>query len=317
MLKDELQQLTLTQQKTMVPRVASAHCPIFLSTLSAGISSFLHKIRRPGTATFWERQPVGRPGQSVKVIDAIRAGNLAGRLAWVVLFHLERSMITGETTGGDTDFMDLRPGAKPLPLLRGGPVISIKAETGNLATLARMQNEIDIVRDISTRLDAAQIGYMLTGSMAMNSYDLPCVPHNLDFVIALRPQDAEVMVRLFNPDYDISREGVDSAIARQSFFNLLHRKNRIKVNCILCQQTKFRLNEYSRRQHVKFENFMTWIVSKEDLIISKLHWVRKSRSPRHLRDVKNLVATGCDASYIERWTRALGVFKLWEECSQV
>jgi hypothetical protein len=157
---------------------------------------------------------------------------------------------------------------------------------------------------------------MLTGSMAMNGYALPCVPHNLDFVIGLRPQDAEIMVRLFNPDYDISREAVDSAIAQQSFFNLFHRKSRVKVNCIICQQIKYRLTEFNRRQRVKLENFTTRIVSKEDLIVSKLHWVRKSRSPRHLRDVKNLIATGYDTTYVERWTRALGVFRLWEECSQ-
>jgi hypothetical protein len=221
-----------------------------------------------------------------------------------------------EKTRQDGDLGNLHPGAKFFPLLRGGPVISIKGETGNIASLPRMQNQIDIVRDISARLDAADIGYMLTGSMALNSYDLPCMPHNLDFVIALRPADAEVMVRLFSPDYDISRETVDNAIAQHSCFNLFHRKSRIKVNCIVCQQINYRLTEFSRRQRIKFENFKTWIVSKEDLIISKLHWARKSRSPRHLRDVKNLAATGCDTSYIERWTRALGIFKLWEECLQ-
>jgi hypothetical protein len=239
-----------------------------------------------------------------------------GRLARVVLFQVTRGTMTREKTGQDDDFGDLGPGAKSFPLLRSGPVIAIKGETGNIASLTRMQSEIDIVRDVSTRLDAADIGYMLTGSMALNSYDLPCVPHNLDFVIAPRPADAEVVARLFSPDYDLSREAVDSAIAQQSFFNLFHRKNRIKVNCIICQQIKYRLNEFSRRQRVKFEKFNTWIVSKEDLIISKLHWARKSRSPRHLRDVQNLAATGCDAVYIERWTRALGVFKLWEECLQ-
>ena len=57
-------------------------------------------------------------------------------------------------------------------------------------------------------------------------------------------------------------------------------------------------------------------MSKEDLIISKLHWARKSLSQRHLRDVTNLAATGCDTAYVERWTRALGILKLWEECSQ-
>ena len=204
--------------------------------------------------------------------------------------------MTREKTCPNSDFADLRPGAKSLPLLRGGPVISIKVVTGNIASLPRMQNQIDIVRDISERLDAVDIGYMLTGSMVLNCYALPCVPRNLDFVVALRPADAELMVRLFSPDYDISREAVDSAIAQQSFFNFFHRKSRIKVNCIVCQQINYRLMEYSRRQRVKFENFKTWIVSKEDLIISKLHWARKSLSPMHLRDVRNLAATGCDTS---------------------
>ena len=221
-----------------------------------------------------------------------------------------------EQTSQDGDFADLRSGADSLTLLRSGPVIAIRGETGNIASQYRMQNLIDVVRDVSTRLDAAQIDYMLTGSMAMNGYDLPCVPHNLDFIIALRPQDAEVMSRLFNPDYDLSREAVDSAIARQSFFNLFHRKSRVKVNCIICQQIRYRLTEFNRRQRVKLENVMTWIVSKEDLIIAKLYWARKSLSPRHLRDVRNLIATGYDKVYVERWTRALGVFKLWEECTQ-
>ncbi len=224
--------------------------------------------------------------------------------------------MTREQPGQDRDFVDLRSGAISFTLLRSGPVIAIRGETGNIASLSRMQNLIDVVRDVSTRLDAAQIDYMLTGSMAMNGYDLPCVPHNLDFIITMRPQDAEVMVRLFNPDYDISREAVDSAIARQTFFNLFHRKSRVKVNCMICQQIKYRLTEFNRRQRIKFEDFKTWVVSKEDLIISKLHWSRKSRSQRHLRDVQNLIATGYDTAYVERWTRALGVFKLWEECSQ-
>ncbi len=214
------------------------------------------------------------------------------------------------------DSVDLRDTSKPFLLLRGGPVIAIKVETGNPASLTRMQNQIDVANDISARLDAAEIGYMLTGSMVMNCYALPCMPHNLDIVVALRPKDAEPMVRLFNPDYDISREAVDDAIAQQSFFNLFHRKSHFKVDCIICQQTNnYHRAEFSRRQRVNFENFKTWIVSKEDLIISKLYWVRKSRSPRHLRDIKNLAATGCDTAYIERWTRALGIFMLWQECT--
>jgi hypothetical protein len=55
-------------------------------------------------------------------------------------------------------------------------------------------------------------------------------------------------------------------------------------------------------------------VSKEDLIISKLWWAKDSHSELQLGDVKNLLATGCDAAYLERWTRELGLNNLLQQC---
>ncbi|HTY87537.1 MAG TPA: hypothetical protein VMB80_08740 [Candidatus Acidoferrum sp.] len=219
-----------------------------------------------------------------------------------------------ENTWPNSDSADFVPGGEPFALLRGGPVILLPVEAERVGSPAGMQCQLDLVRDVSQRLDAVEIGYMLTGSMALNCYGLPCLPRNLDFVVALHPAEAEMMVRLFAPDYDVSREAVDSAIAEQTAFNLIHRGSRLKVNCIICRQIKYRLIEFSRRQRLLVENFKTWVVSKEDLIISKLHWIRQSPSERHLRDVRALIATGCDSDYIDRWTEALGIFKLWQEC---
>lgn len=176
-----------------------------------------------------------------------------------------------------------------------------------------MQNELDIVRDVSQRLDGAGFGYMLTGSMAMNYYAQPRMTRDIDVVVALRPIDAERIVKLFSPDYYISREAVDRSIAHQSLFNLIHNESVIKVDCIVRKQNEYRLNEFNRRQHIRIQNFETWIVRKEDLILSKLFWAKDSHSELQLRDVKNLVSTGCDRAYIERWTAELGLTNLWQE----
>jgi hypothetical protein len=176
-----------------------------------------------------------------------------------------------------------------------------------------MLNELDIVRDISQRLDTAKIGYMLTGSMAMNYYAQPRMTRDIDIVIALRREDVDRFVKLFNPDYYVSREAVANSIAQQSLFNLIHNESVIKVDCIVRKQTEYRLNEFNRRQRIKIQDFETWIVSKEDLILSKLFWARDSHSELQLRDVKNLVGTGCDRAYIERWTTELGLASLWKE----
>jgi hypothetical protein len=42
--------------------------------------------------------------------------------------------------------------------------------------------EIDIVRDVSRKLDKGGIGYMLTGSMAMNYYAQPRMTRDIDVV---------------------------------------------------------------------------------------------------------------------------------------
>lgn len=177
-----------------------------------------------------------------------------------------------------------------------------------------MQNELDIVRDVSLRLDGAGIGYMLTGSMAMNYYAQPRMTRDIDLVVALAPSDADTVMRIFAPDYYVSREAVGDAIARESLFNLIHEESVIKVDCIVRKRTPYRHAEFDRRQRITIEDFSTWIVSKEDLIISKLEWAKDSHSELQMRDVRNLVATGCDTAYIHHWTQQLGLLSLWEHC---
>lgn len=77
-----------------------------------------------------------------------------------------------------------------------------------------MQNELDIVRDVSRRLDAAGIGYILTGSMAMNYFAQPRMTRDIDVVVALPPGDVERVVKLFQPDYYVSPDAVAKAVAR-------------------------------------------------------------------------------------------------------
>jgi hypothetical protein len=177
-----------------------------------------------------------------------------------------------------------------------------------------MQNELDIVRDVSQRLDRAGIAYMLTGSMAMNYYAQPRMTRDIDVVVALAPADADKIVDLFRADYYFSEEAVRDSISAESTFNLIHNESVIKVDCIVRKNTPYRRVEFDRRKQIKIDDFSTWIASKEDLIISKLFWAKDSGSEIQMRDVQNLVATGSDVAYIDNWTKDLGLFNLWEQC---
>lgn len=168
-------------------------------------------------------------------------------------------------------------------------------------------NEIDIVRDVSRRFEQAGIPYMLTGSMAMNYYAQPRMTRDIDIVIAVGQDDVRRLVALFQSDYYVSEENIRESLAHQSIFNLIHEESVIKVDCIIRKNTEYRRVEFERRQKISILDFSVFIVSKEDLIISKLFWAKDSQSELQLGDVQNLLATGYDAAYLQRWTRELGL----------
>ena len=175
-------------------------------------------------------------------------------------------------------------------------------------------NEIDIVRDISHRFEQAGIPYMLTGSMAMNYYAQPRMTRDIDVVIAIGPEDVGRVTALFRPDYYVSEENIRESLAHESIFNLIHHESVIKVDCIIRKGTEYRRTEFERRKKISILDFTTFIVSKEDLIISKLFWAKDSHSEVQLADVRNLLTTGYDAAYLQRWTRELGLDKLLQGC---
>ena len=94
-------------------------------------------------------------------------------------------------------------------------------------------NEIDIVRDISGKLEQAGIDYMLTGSMAMNYYAQPRMTRDIDIVVAMGPEDVERLVALFEPEYYVSKKSIRETLAQESIFNLIHHESVIKVDCIV------------------------------------------------------------------------------------
>jgi hypothetical protein len=177
-----------------------------------------------------------------------------------------------------------------------------------------MKNEIDVMRDLAHRFARGGIEYMLTGSLAMNYYAQPRMTRDIDIVVALDSTNAHTITSLFSVDYYVAHEAVIRAIASQSVFNLIHHETVIKVDCIVRKNSDYRRAEFERRKAITIQDFTFWITSKEDLIISKLDWAKDSRSELQLRDVRNLLATGYDFVYLEKWVRGLGLYDLWQEC---
>lgn len=170
-----------------------------------------------------------------------------------------------------------------------------------------MTEELQLLRDIVTRLDAAGIDYMLTGSVALNCYAQPRMTRDIDLVVAFYLKDAERIHDILGQDYYVSEHAAREAVSNQGSFNAIHQTTLIKVDFMVRKQEDYRVHEFTRRHRLKVADFEVWVVSKEDLILSKLHWARESHSERQLADVENLIATGCDTGYLRTWSAALNL----------
>jgi hypothetical protein len=175
-----------------------------------------------------------------------------------------------------------------------------------------VQTELDVLRDACARLEGAGIEYMLTGSLAMNYYATPRMTRDVDLVVAAQSADAERFAGLFEPDYYVPEEGLAQTIRERGMFNLLHIESSVKVDIVVRKDEPFRHGEFARRARVTLSGVDAWIVSKEDLILSKLVWARDAESELQRRDVRNLLATTADIAYLRIWAPRLGVDDLLE-----
>jgi len=177
-----------------------------------------------------------------------------------------------------------------------------------------MAAELEVLSDVVARLDRAGIPYMLTGSIALSYYAQPRMTRDIDLVVQFAGRDAKAIEALFAPDYYVSDVDITRALTGVSMFNVLHLDKLVKVDLIMRKDIVYRRYEFDRRQKVRMPGFEAWIVSREDLILSKLAWAKDSGSEMQMRDVTALLAADVDRTYLGHWAAELSVLELLRKC---
>lgn len=173
--------------------------------------------------------------------------------------------------------------------------------------------ELEVLRDVTARLDRVGLPYMLTGSLAMNYYAEPRMTRDIDLVVDVRPGDISGLVAAFESDYYLSRAAIEEAVRRRSLFNLIHNESLMKIDVVVRKETPYRKTEFERRRRVHIGDATLYVVSKEDLIVSKIAWARDSRSDVQKRDIENLLATEHDDDYLTHWLNELDLYSFAEQ----
>jgi len=184
--------------------------------------------------------------------------------------------------------------------------------------VTRQDEQNDVLKDCAGRLERLGLEYMLTGSMALVHYAIPRTTADIDIVIEISSDDVTKFISEFEPDYYVPHGRIRDAISRNKMFNILDQKTIIKVDCVIRKRDEFQDLAFSRRTRVNYAGYFdVWIISREDLMLSKLNWARNTRSEMQMRDVTSILRNGYDIEYVETWALRLGVLELLNECREM
>ena len=178
-----------------------------------------------------------------------------------------------------------------------------------------MFEELIVLKLVCQKLDSAKIPYMLTGSFAANFYAVPRMTRDIDIVIEIhKPTDTHMLMQLFQNEFYIDKASIDEAQKTYGMFNIIHNEFIFKIDFIIRKNTPYSYTEFQRKNRVLFDGIPVWIVSPEDLIISKLLWAKDSMSEMQFRDVKNLLQSikNLNLEYLSEWIQNLELKQLYE-----
>ena len=155
-------------------------------------------------------------------------------------------------------------------------------------------------------LNELKIPYMLSGSIAMGIYTLHRATRDFDFVVHLQLSEVEKFSACFKEGYYCNTDAVKDAINEHSIFNVVDHASGYKADFIILKNDDFHQLEFSRRKEIEYLDQKIFVVSAEDLVLSKLIWIQDYQSAVQMEDIKSILSNApLDLDYIYRWIEQL------------
>src|SRR5215471_5881575 len=180
---------------------------------------------------------------------------------------------------------------------------------------------VEVLRRVAPKLEQSKMPYMITGSIAASYYGLTRATQDLDIVIAASPTTLKTLIQLLpKDDYYAELADALNAHRQQSMFNVLDMTTGWKIDLIFQKSAPFHQEAFRRRKAGTLEGVPTFIISGEDLILSKLEWSKMGESERQVKDAAIIWqkrARELDHTYVEKWIAELGLSSQWDQARKL
>jgi hypothetical protein len=159
-------------------------------------------------------------------------------------------------------------------------------------------------------LDRAGIPYMVAGSMSSSLHGRPRATQDADVVIDPTEDQLDSLLALLKQGYYVSRDAALDALRDRTMFNVIDLEGGWKADLIILKDRPFSRQEFERRRQIDAMGQMLWVVSPEDIILSKLEWMKGRESEIQYSDALGVAVTqwgNLDLEYLRKWAGQLGV----------
>src|SRR5208282_1210243 len=168
----------------------------------------------------------------------------------------------------------------------------------------------ELLNRVFQALTAANIDYMVTGSIASILQGEPRSSHDIDLVVVMPPAAARTLVQAFPPpDYYLSEEAILEALRQKSMFNLLCLTDGEKVDFWILTDDAFDQSRFARKRVEQVLGLQLNVSAPEDTILVKLRWAKLSGgSEKQFTDalrVYEVQGNKLDFDYLNQWASRL------------
>jgi hypothetical protein len=178
----------------------------------------------------------------------------------------------------------------------------------------------DLFTLFTSRLQAAGVEAVVTGSVAAMFYGEPRLTHDIDLVVLLDDRSIRALVQAF-PDeefYCAPAEviQVEARRSQRGHFNIIHHETGFKADIYIAGEDPLHRWALANRRRAPFAGMMIDLAPPEYVIVRKLQYYREGHSAKHVSDIRGILrqqGEDIDREALESRVVGLGLQAEWAE----
>ena len=162
-------------------------------------------------------------------------------------------------------------------------------------------DSLAITTQVIAALSRCGIPHVVVGSFARNYHAFPRSTEDADIVLALHPASLNLFEAELGGEFSLDPQTTFETNTGTFRHVLIHRETEFKTELFLLSQDAYDQERFRRRQPFDFNGQSSFVLTAEDVIVTKLRWLRR----KDVEDISDVIAVNhatLDWDYIHRWT---------------